>query len=227
MPFKGPLFLCLETSTPLGSVAIFEGEKLRCCLELQLSENTHAKSITIMVQYCLHLCNITLANLSAIVCAIGPGSYTGLRIGLSTAKGFCYATGLPLITIPTLAGIASAAIPFAGPNSLICPMVDARRMEVYTALYNTQLTEIQAANALVVSDGAFSELLAEREVWFLGDGAEKCRAILELNPNARMIKGIEASARNLGILANRFFNDKLFADLAYSVPFYLKQANVG
>ena len=162
---------------------------------------------------------ITLNDLDAVAVTIGPGSYTGLRVGLSAAKGICFSLGKPLIAINTLELIASGVNePTA---KYICPMIDARRMEVFTALYSIKLEQVMAPGALVLDEGSFSERLEEGRVVFAGNGAVKFRKIIS-HPNAVFTDGMP-SADKMRTLAFDAFRHKKFSDVAYTEPLYVKE----
>jgi tRNA threonylcarbamoyladenosine biosynthesis protein TsaB len=156
----------------------------------------------------------------------GPGSYTGLRIGVSTAKGIAYGAGIKLIGIPTLQAMASSvtrklSANRSKKNRLFCPMIDARRMEVFTALYTTSNVLYKEITAEIIHPGIFSDILEKNEIWFFGNGSDKCRDVIS-HPNARYIEGIEPSAAWMAKLAEKAFQEKQFEDIAYFEPFYLK-----
>ena len=166
----------------------------------------------------------SLMNLDAVAVSQGPGSYTGLRIGVSTAKGICYGRDIPLIAVPTLQLLCVPVLlreKVAEENALLCPMIDARRMEVYAALYDRALHEVRAVGADVVDASTYKQFLDERPVYFFGNGAAKCIDAIN-HPNARLIEGITPLARWMFPLAERRFFDQQFEDVAYFVPFYLK-----
>lgn len=163
------------------------------------------------------------AQLDAIAVAKGPGSYTGLRIGVSTAKGLCFALDKPLLAINTLAAMAEQIRPAFPASYGLCPMLDARRMEVYCAIYDTAGRELMPTTAKIIDEQSFSEWLAEATVAFFGDGAAKCRPLLGNHPNAIFPElDIRPSARTVGQLATRAFAESRFEDLAAFEPFYLK-----
>lgn len=161
---------------------------------------------------------ISMAQLDAVAVSAGPGSYTGLRIGMATAKGLCYALRRPLLTINTLQMMAAAAT--AEPTALLCPMIDARRMEVFTGLYTKALNEVLPAQAVVLANNSFAAELENTTITFFGNGSTKFQALLQ-HPNA-VFKAIPADAAHLAALAHDAFLKKDFADLAYSEPFYGK-----
>lgn len=160
-----------------------------------------------------------LSELDAVSVSAGPGSYTGLRVGMASAKGLCYALGTPLIAIPTLKMMAQAALPQA--EGTLVPMIDARRMEVFCAAYNGQLEELLPAQALILDDSSFADMLEQGPVSFFGNGSEKFQSILQ-HPAARFLQ-VQADARHLAPLAANAFASGVFTDLAYSEPFYGKE----
>lgn len=163
-----------------------------------------------------------LADVDAIVVAKGPGSYTGLRVGVSTAKGLCYALDKPLIAINTLQAMALQLAPFF-PEHLLCPMIDARRMEVYAAVLDDNNAFVQETQAVIMNENSFEDLLADRQVVFFGDGAAKCKPILEKHSNAIFPAiDIKPSARTIGQLGTIAFQNAQFEDVASFEPYYLK-----
>jgi tRNA threonylcarbamoyladenosine biosynthesis protein TsaB len=169
---------------------------------------------------------ISLRKIEAIAVSMGPGSYTGLRIGVSTAKGLCLAIDAPLIGINTLQIMSrkvSAAYQTGGDlHALFCPMIDARRMEIYTASYDLYNNEKSPASAVIVDANTFADALKQNTLVFFGDGAEKCKTLYEMEPNAVFIDGVFPSAEQMGALSAAAFSKSDFVDLAYFEPFYLK-----
>jgi tRNA threonylcarbamoyladenosine biosynthesis protein TsaB len=160
----------------------------------------------------------------AVSVSCGPGSYTGLRIGVSMAKGICFGRDLKLIAVPTLELMCVPLLlteKVAEDNALLCPMIDARRMEVYSALYDRSLKEVRAVAADVVTADTYKQWLDERPVYFFGNGAQKCMSVIN-HPNAHLIEGIEPLAKWMMPLAEKRFLNEQFEDVAYFVPFYLK-----
>ena len=160
----------------------------------------------------------------AVSVSCGPGSYTGLRIGVSMAKGICFGRDLKLIAVPTLELLCVPVLlrhPDLEENALLCPMLDARRMEVYAALYDRSLKEVRPVSADVVSADTYKQWLDERPVYFFGNGAAKCMETIH-HPNAHLLEGIEPLAKWMQPLAERRFLNEVFEDVAYFVPFYLK-----
>jgi tRNA threonylcarbamoyladenosine biosynthesis protein TsaB len=181
-----------------------------------------------MIKQVVENCGEKLENLNAVAVSGGPGSYTGLRIGTSTAKGLCYALEIPLIEVSTLYGMTEQIIAIT-PNPerfLYCPMLDARRMEVYTCLLDYQLKEIKAITPLVLTESSFEEILKDNEVIFFGNGAKKFKSIMHSNSKALFIEETEPSAVAIGKLAIQKYEQKLFEDVAYYEPFYLKDVYI-
>jgi tRNA threonylcarbamoyladenosine biosynthesis protein TsaB len=164
--------------------------------------------------------NLSLSQLNAIAVTIGPGSYTGLRVGLSAAKGLCFALQIPLITINTLEVMAYSSKQDDA-NILICPMIDARRMEVFTAVYDRSLKEVMAPCAMILNGTNFDHLLSEHKMIFSGNGSPKWQKVLS-NPNAQFTD-LVTTAGDMVHLASKYYEDKRFADLAYTEPFYVKE----
>jgi tRNA threonylcarbamoyladenosine biosynthesis protein TsaB len=222
-----PLLLALETSSVVCSVALYKGTTLLGSSELQI-EKSHSSHITVMASQLIENCGYTLKDLSAVAVSGGPGSYTGLRIGSSTAKGLCYALDIPLLEVSTLHGLAKQAIERT-PNAedfLFCPMIDARRMEVYTSLVDANLQERMPIAPLVLDERSFEEELAKQPILFFGSGAAKLRKLKEGHPNALFIDGVQPSAKPIGELALAKFEQQAFEDVAYYEPFYLKDVYI-
>ncbi len=220
------LLLSLETSTTASSVALHRDGQLLVCLEMFV-EKSHAAALTVLVAQALQLAQVAAPELAAVAVAAGPGSYTGLRIGLSTAKGLCFALERPLLTVNTLEVLAAsqqAAARSAG--AWLCPVLDARRHEVYTALYDADLGEQQPPQPLVLTPDTWPDVwqsvLAQRPLWWVGDGAAKCRQLLPPHPQAHFFPEVRPSARWVGDLGYQAFGRGAVADLAYAEPFYLK-----
>lgn len=212
--------LYLETSSKNCSVAIFDNEKLLCVSE-EVSDNyKQSESLHTFVEWALEGAEITLQDLDAISLGKGPGSYTGLRIGSASAKGFCYGLKIPLVAVNSLDSMVE---PFLDQGyDFIIPMVDARRMEVYTALYNGKTgEEVSPTEAKILDETSFAEL-ANKKVIFVGDGATKAQDILDL-PNAEFNNTIYPSAQYLVKKTLEKIKNKDFEDIAYFEPFYLKE----
>jgi|SRR6185312_1837160 len=213
--------LNIETATSLCSVAISVNRKVITSEESNES-NVHAEKLLLFIQSVLEKSKLTLSKLDAIAIGSGPGSYTGLRIGTSTAKGLCYGLNKPLLNVSTLKAMATAAISKGNKNTLYCPMIDARRMEVYTALYDNAGKEIVPVHAEIIDEHSFTEYTTKNGVAFFGDGMPKTKKLFSSAPNMFWLDGIQASACNLAPLAEEQFAKKEFSDLAYYEPFYLK-----
>ena len=215
--------LHIETSTDVCSVAVSQDGA--CVFEREdHSGPNHSVKSGVFIDEALSYIDSQLMHLDAVAVSQGPGSYTGLRIGVSTAKGICYGRDARLIAVPTLQLLCVPVLlreMVKEENALLCPMIDARRMEVYAALYDRALHEIRPVGADVVDSETYKQYLDERPVYFFGNGAAKCIDSIH-HPNARLIEGIEPLARWMFPLAERRFFDQQFEDVAYFVPFYLK-----
>jgi tRNA threonylcarbamoyladenosine biosynthesis protein TsaB len=218
-----PLILNLETSTHQCSVALTEGERVLAFKELG-GAYTHAENLTVFIQDVCKEAEVKLQKINAVAVSKGPGSYTGLRIGVSTAKGLCYALKIPLIGISTLEALKNAVNP--EPDVLRCPLLDARRMEVYCAIYDSEGMELLAPGAKVIDEGSFSDFLEKNRVVFFGDGALKCSQILK-HPNAVFIQGLNPRASFMANLSAKAFSAGAFEDIAYFEPAYLKEFYTG
>lgn len=213
--------LQIETATQVCSVALsVNGETI--AFKEQAAQNIHASNLTLFIEEVMQQAQLTYTDLDAIAVSKGPGSYTGLRIGVSTAKGLCFALDKPFIGIHTLEMMANGFL-LKHPNygGLICPMIDARRMEVFTAVYTNKLLEIAAVSAKIVDEKSFILELDANYVTFIGDGAEKCMPVLS-HQNAHFNLDNFNSAANMSSLAYQAFQQQLFEDVAYFEPFYLK-----
>ncbi|RZK53246.1 MAG: tRNA (adenosine(37)-N6)-threonylcarbamoyltransferase complex dimerization subunit type 1 TsaB [Pedobacter sp.] len=213
--------LQIETATQVCSVAIsVNGETI--ALKEETAQNIHASSLTLFIEEGMKSAKLKFSDLDAIAVSKGPGSYTGLRIGVSTAKGLCFALDKPLIAINTLQMMANGFLS-QHPNygGLICPMIDARRMEVFTAVYNNHLHPVETVNAKIVDEKSFILELDNNYVTFIGDGAAKCEPVLA-HQNAHFSDVNFNSAPNMSKLAHAAFENANFEDVAYFEPFYLK-----
>lgn len=215
------LILSIETSTTVCSVALTREGSTLATQKLFL-EKSHSTLLTVVIQSLLDHTEVHKEDLSAIAVSKGPGSYTGLRIGVSTAKGLCYALDKPLIAINTLYAMAKEVSQYAVANEWLCPMLDARRMEVYTSLFDPDLNEIEETKALVLDESSFHETLSQNNVLFFGNGSAKFRDLIESNDRARFIKGVTPSASAVGILAAEALEEGRTENVAYFEPFYLK-----
>jgi len=211
--------LYLETSSKNCSVAISDNEKLLCLTE-EVSENyKQSESLHTFVEWALEGAEISLKDIEAVSLGRGPGSYTGLRIGASSAKGFCYGLKVPLIAVNSMESMIE---PFLDGNyELIIPLIDARRMEVYTAVYNGRSgQELSATEAKILDENSFEEF-KDKKVLFVGDGAKKAKEILRL-PNADFKEDVYPSSQYLIRKTIEKLERKEFEDIAYFEPFYLK-----
>ncbi|RYD70092.1 MAG: tRNA (adenosine(37)-N6)-threonylcarbamoyltransferase complex dimerization subunit type 1 TsaB, partial [Sphingobacteriales bacterium] len=213
--------LLLETATAVCSVALSVDGKIRFLKE-EIGLNLHASNLTLFIEDVVSKSDLKYSDLDAVAVSKGPGSYTGLRIGVSTAKGLCYALEKPLIAVETLEMMA-AGFKIQNPDyhGLICPMIDARRMEVYTSVYDSNLNLLQPTSAKIIDENSFAEFRSENTITFLGDGAAKCADSLK-NQNALFSDLNFNSAANMHLLAEKAYNDNKFEDVAYFEPFYLK-----
>lgn len=217
--------LHIETSTGVCSVALSHNTSL-LAERWQNEANVHAEKLTTFCEEVMTEAGISFSQLNGVCVSMGPGSYTGLRIGVSAAKGFCYALSIPLLAVNTLEALAYGMQAEANANMLLCPMLDARRMEVYRAVFDDQLNTREATSPLVVDETSFDHLLAENVVLFAGDGLPKCQPILERYPNARFSTVLPA-ARHLITPALKKMNAGDVEDIAWFEPFYLKTFQPG
>ncbi|MES2266889.1 MAG: tRNA (adenosine(37)-N6)-threonylcarbamoyltransferase complex dimerization subunit type 1 TsaB [Bacteroidota bacterium] len=222
------MILQIETATTSCSVALANQGQVLAFKEVD-QRNIHAEVITVYIDEILAQSNVTYNQLDAIAVSCGPGSYTGLRIGVSTAKGLCFALDKPLIAVETLAAMAKGVVAdnnIAG-DVLLCPMIDARRMEVYTAIFNQAGEVIKPTTAEIIDANSFADVLASNKVLFFGDGADKCKATLGDSPNAQFLPNFANSAKHLTSIALDKFNHTDFVDVAYFEPYYLKDFIAG
>lgn len=227
--------LSIETSTDVCSVAVSQNGV--CLFEkTDHSGPNHAVSLGVFVDQALSFIDSRAIPLDAVAVSCGPGSYTGLRIGVSMAKGICYGRSAKLIAVPTLEllcvpvlldeSLMPDSIHFASTvdgesSALLCPMLDARRMEVYAQLFDRSLKEVREIRADIVDDSSYRAYLDQHPVCFFGNGAAKCMEVIN-HPNAHLIKGIEPLAKYMFPLAEKRFFQEQFEDVAYFVPYYLK-----
>ncbi|NOW95524.1 tRNA (adenosine(37)-N6)-threonylcarbamoyltransferase complex dimerization subunit type 1 TsaB [Mucilaginibacter sp. SG564] len=224
------VILQIETATTSCSVALAVDGKVVAFKQIN-ERNIHAEVITLFIDELVTSANLTYAGLDAIAVSSGPGSYTGLRIGISTAKGLCFALDKPLIAIETLEAMAYGVIHnddfTVNQNTLLCPMIDARRMEVYCALFDAAGQKVRPTSADIIDEQSFADELNKQQILFFGDGADKCEAILGNNPNAKFLSGFVNSATFLTQKAADKFGKKEFEDVAYFEPYYLKDFIAG
>ena len=224
------MILCLETSTAVCSVSLVNNGNV-VALRESLDGQNHAEKITIFIDEVMKEAGVAYKDLDAVATSMGPGSYTGLRIGVSTAKGLCYAMEKPLIAIDTLAAMAYGFEDYKTTRlqdykfestDILCPMIDARRMEVYTAFFNDKLERISETEALVVDENSFMDLKQNNHLYLFGDGADKLSALFENEANITVVEKFHCSAAYMAKLADEAFKNKQFVDVAYFEPFYLK-----
>mgnify|MGYP002624278861 FL=1 len=214
--------LHIETSTDVCSVAVSEDSQVIFEQEDHSGPN-HAERLGTMVDEALSFTDNHAIPFDAVAVSCGPGSYTGLRIGTSMAKGICYGRGLELIAVPTLELLCVPVLLREIPedDALLCPMLDARRMEVYACIFDRALKPIRETGADIVTAETYMEYLEEHPIYFFGDGAEKCMDTIN-HPNAHYIDGIEPLAKWMQPLAERRLLNNQTEDVAYFVPYYLK-----
>ncbi len=220
------VILSLETSTDVCSVAFHQNDSLLADFNLRI-EKAHSKSLANLVDIGFKHTRIDKKELSAIAISSGPGSYTGLRIGTSLAKGMCFSLDIPLIEVNSLMGMAQGVHNIISSDTLLCPMIDARRMEVYCLIVDSQMNTLASTKSQVVDKDSFSDFLENDEVLFFGNGAAKCKSLLGSKKNAKFIDDFKMSAADIGQLAVKKFKINEFADLTYFEPNYLKQFIAG
>ena len=224
------MILCLETSTAVCSVALVENGKV-IALRESLDGQNHAEKITVFIDEVMKEANVSYRDLDAVATSMGPGSYTGLRIGVSTAKGLCYAMEKPLIAVDTLAAMAWGFRDYKTTRlqdyklestDTLCPMIDARRMEVYSAFFNEKLERVSETSAIIIDENSFMEMKQNSHLYLFGDGADKLASLFENDDNITVVEKFHCSASYMAELADRAFKNKDFVDTAYFEPFYLK-----
>ena len=214
--------LCIETATKSCSVALAKDGHLVAVKEEVSEQYSHSEQLTVFIEQLLQQEGLKVSDLDAIAVSSGPGSYTGLRIGVSTAKGLCYASDVPLIAVSTLGAMAQA-MKDKYPEAQLCPMLDARRMEVYCALYSK--SQASPVVAKIIDQDSFWRNCTRTPLFF-GDGADKCQDVLT-HTNAHFELGVYPSAANMIPLAQDKFQNQDFEDIAYFEPFYLKDFVAG
>lgn len=219
--------LSIETSTTVCSVAIHTNGN--CIDKIEISEqNAHSSKLTVLIEDILNKNSLQVSDLQAVAISEGPGSYTGLRIGVSVAKGLCYACNLPLIAVNTLQALALTCTEVIETktkiqkNAIIMPMIDARRMEVYTSKWDCNNIVVENTKALIITENTLDEFNKDNQYYICGDGSEKTKSLLNAD-NIVFIENITSSADSIGKLAYQLFLHNTFADVAYFEPFYLKE----
>lgn len=233
------MILCLETATSTCSVALNDSERTLALRECR-GQNAHSEKITMFIKEVMDEVGVDYPQLDAVAVSKGPGSYTGLRIGVSTAKGVCYAAGLPLMAIDTLHAMAYGMRDRLGaelqPNDFLVPMIDARRMEAYCAVFDAQLNKVKDTEALVfatenreqrtenelLSVFRFPFSVSNSRLWLFGDGAPKLKTLFSDNKNIHIIDDFDPSAAYMATLSDQALKAGDFVDVAYFEPFYLK-----
>lgn len=212
--------LHLETATTNCSVALSQNGNLLHCIENNEADFRHSDYLHLFIEQLLNKAQIEAKQLSAVAVSMGPGSYTGLRIGISSAKGLCYANDLPLIAVNSLEVLAAAYS--AQDDDILIPMFDARRMEVYALVLNAQKEVLQATEAVIVTPDSFQEFQSQGRLVFFGNGATKCKDVIPLT-NSLFVEELQfPSARNMVALVTAKFEANSTEDVAYFEPFYLK-----
>ena len=214
------LLLNIDTSTKRAGVCLAEDGRSLAMVE-NFEQKEHAAWLHVAVRQLMADTGFRMHDLQAVAVTAGPGSYTGLRVGMAAAKGFCYALGIPLITEDTLRVMAFAASEQLPEADLLCPMIDARRMEVFTALYSQDMTRLLPSIAMVIDENSFSDWLSDHKVSFFGEGSDKCKPIITA-PGAHFVE-VGYHVGFLGILSFLRYLQSEFTGLAYSEPAYTKE----
>lgn len=223
--------LLLETSTAVCSVGMVQNGRL-VALRETVDQQSHSELLTSYIAEVMQVAGLSFDRLDAVAVSKGPGSYTGLRIGVSTAKGICYARDIPLIAVDTLHAMAYgmkhlAASTAGNRQQFFCPMIDARRMEVYLAVYNDQLEQVEPVHAQVIDSQSMQHWFEQGDVWFAGDGAKKCMQMWPEQPAAHLLQQTFPSAQWMTAAAWHHFQSGMFENVAYFEPFYLKDFIAG
>lgn len=215
------LILGIDTSTASGSVALLKDGRL-IASQLYSLEKSHSALLHVLIKQLLENAGFATTDLSAVAVAEGPGSYTGLRIGVSAAKGLCLALDVPLIAVSTLDAMAYQLSRRSFDEVLYCPMIDARRMEVYSALYDGSMAQIKPIAPVILEDYAYEDILEQSRVLFFGDGSNKAKNVIK-HANAYFVDQIVPSAEEVTLLAFDKFNSQAFENVVSFEPFYLKE----
>lgn len=224
------MILCLETATPSCSVALIHNGEVLACEEDPKGQN-HSEKITLFIDSVMKKAGISYNQLDAVAVSMGPGSYTGLRIGVSTAKGICYAVSKPLIAVETLESMAyggkvviSSEVEKSSVNDnmILIPAIDARRMEVYAAIFDENVNKIRNTEAVIIDENSFADFKKDHHLYLFGDGADKCAELFANDDKITVIKDFYCSAKYMNTIAQQKLNNKDFVDVAYFEPFYLK-----
>lgn len=218
------VILSIETATSVCSVALHDEDGRMVAVVELFQENAHAQKLMPLIETLLQQAGLGQDELCAVAVSSGPGSYTGLRIGVSTAKGLAYALGIPLIGVDTLNALARRAIRFVAPEDLVIPMIDARRMEVYCKILSGEMEELLPLAPVIIDEYSFETYLSSRKVFFLGDANEKVRGVIR-HERAVFIPLLN-SAETVGEVAVNKYRNSQFDDVAYFEPNYLKEFRV-
>ena len=214
------IILNLETSSTNCSVCLAKDGVILAMKELNSENYSHAEKLHVFIEEVMMEATLKMADLEAIAVSKGPGSYTGLRIGVSAAKGLCYALGVPLISISTLKSMASQ-LKGINKDDVIIPVLDARRMEVYSAIFDSQLNQVRETRAEIIDEQSFEAYIGSTSVHFLGSGAEKIKGIFN-SENLTFHLDVVPSAKEMALISFDKFKNKDFEDVAYFEPYYLK-----
>ncbi|MDP1803281.1 MAG: tRNA (adenosine(37)-N6)-threonylcarbamoyltransferase complex dimerization subunit type 1 TsaB [Bacteroidota bacterium] len=213
--------LNIETSTTVCSVSLSKNGELISFKEIN-DGFTHAENLHVFIEEVLKTATVSIKELNAVAISKGPGSYTGLRIGVSAAKGLAFSLNIPLIALDTLQIMTNSALIKNESNAVYCPMIDARRMEIYTAVYDKDLKQLKETEALIVDENSIQPFSEFEKIYFFGDGMQKCKEVLSTIKSANFIDAILPSAKNMCDLSYKKYLEKQFEDVAYFEPFYLK-----
>ena len=214
------IILNLETSSTNCSVCLAKDGVILAMKELNSENYSHAEKLHVFIEVVIKEATLKMQDLEAIAVSKGPGSYTGLRIGVSAAKGLCYALGVPLVSVSTLKSMASQ-LKGVDEDALIIPVLDARRMEVYSAIFDSQLNQVRETRAEIIDEQSFEAYIGSTSVHFLGSGAEKIKGIFN-SENLTFHLDVVPSAKEMTLISFDKFKNKDFEDVAYFEPYYLK-----
>lgn len=219
------VILNIETATKNCSVSLSDGNRLLALKELAAENYSHAEKLHVFIDEVFKKAKISPEDIVAVAVGKGPGSFTGLRIGVAAAKGLCMAWDKPLVSVDTLKVLAKS-VKEVEKDTLIVPVIDARRMEVYSAVFDSGYEQIRPVQAQIIDAGSFRAYLSGHQLVFLGDGADKCAEAIT-HENATFLKGYLPSAKEMPPLSFEKYKQKKFEDVAYFEPFYLKDFIVG
>ena len=215
------LLLNIDTATEIARISISENENVIDSIT-NTNQKEHASFLQPAIKSLLQKADLSIDKLNAVAVTSGPGSYTGLRVGMASAKGLCYALKIPLITINTLQVMALSSINQVKDEwAFYCPMIDARRLEVFTAVYDNHLSEIIKPCSIILDNEVFKDILSTNKIYFSGSGSVKCKDIM--NNEAALFVISEATANAMAQLSYQSFIKKSFADISYASPVYLKE----